>query len=182
MLEDCPKIKLCVSDASSITWFDPPPFETVTDPAIISAANESFIKGSLNEELNCNFSLTVDLTLITVSVKFRGSSIANFVRSKDVLSVQPGFESRFNATWVPDKLTLILFNVTSADKGEYRCEVLTFGSSVQTWARIIQVSLLGKLGQLAMIIIINSRYLRQIIQDNRQSPHATNIRQSPVEA
>lgn len=133
-----------LTDGSSITWFEPPPFEIVTDPATVSEVNKSLIKGSLNEEVNCNFNLTADLSLITVSMKFEGSSIATYVQSQHALSVQPGFESRFNATWDPNRLTLILFNVTSADKGEYRCEVLTLGSSAQTWARIIQVSLLEK--------------------------------------
>ena len=153
--DNFPKVKLYVSDGSSITWFEPPPFEIVTDPATVSEVNKSLIKGSLNEEVNCNFSLTAGLSLITVSMKFEGSSIVNYVRLQDqhVVSVQPGFERRFNATWDPNRLTLILFNVTSADEGEYRCEVLTFGSSGQTWARIIQVSLLGKLGEIVMIII-----------------------------
>ena len=173
MLENFPKKKLCVSDGSSITWYEPPPFQTVTDPAIISKANKSLIKGSFDEEVSCNFTLTSDLRLITVSMKLQSSSIANYVQSKHALSVQPGFKSRFNATWVPNRLTLILFNVTPADKGEYRCEVLTLeiaSSSVQTWERIIQVSLLGKLGELAMIIIIKIPLL------------VANIRQSPVES
>ncbi|XP_067030299.1 uncharacterized protein [Acropora muricata] len=103
--------------------------------------------GSFDEEVSCNFTLTSDLRLITVSMKLQSSSIATYVQSKHALSVQPGFESRFNATWVPNRLTLILFNVTPADKGKYRCEVLTLeiaSGSVQTWERIIQVSLLEK--------------------------------------
>ena len=152
-IEKFPKINLYVSDGSSITWFEPPPFEIVTDPATVSEVNKSLIKGSLNEEVSCNFTLTSDLSLITVSMKLQSSSIATYVQSQHALSVQPGFESRFNATWVPNRLTLILFDVTSADEGEYRCEVLTLGISVQTWARVIQVSLRGKLGELAMIVM-----------------------------
>lgn len=140
----CAVAAIRFTDGSSITWYEPPPFQTVTDPAIISKANKSLIKGSFDEEVSCNFTLTSDLRLITVSMKLQSSSIATYVQSKHALSVQPGFESRFNATWVPNRLTLIWFNVTPADKGEYRCEVLTLeiaSGSVQTWARIIQVSL-----------------------------------------
>ena len=68
------------------------------------------------------------------------------------------FRSRFNATWVPSRLTLILLNVTSADEGEYVCEVMTFRGSVETWVRKTQVSLLGKLGQPVNGIIIKSYY------------------------
>ena len=182
MIEKFPKSNLYVSDGSSITWFEPPPFQTVTDPATISKANKSLIIGSLNEEVSCNFTLTSDLSLITVSMKLQGSSIAAYVQSQHALSVQPGFDGRFNATWVPNRLTLILFNVTFADEGEYRCEVLTLGSSgsLQTWARIIQVSLLGKLGELAMIIIIKKPL--PVGNNSRKTSLVANIRQSPVES
>jgi len=120
----------------------------VTHSANIPEVNTTLTKGFPDEELSCSFSLSADLTLITVSMKFDGSSIANFVQLHQALSVQSGSESRFNVTWVPNKMTLHWFNVTSADEGEYRCEVLSFGvSAVETWARTIQVSLLGKLGQ-----------------------------------
>ena len=148
-----------ISDGGSITWFEPPPSETVTDPLIISAANKSLIKGSLNGELSCNFSVSADLSIIIVSIRFGGTSVANFATSQQALSVSPGFKSRFNVTWVPNKLTLIFFNVTSQDEGEFRCDVLTLrspGAVIQTWKRKIQVSLLGESGQLVRrILIIN---------------------------
>lgn len=128
---------------SSITWFEPPPFETITDPFSISAANKSLIKGSPKEELSCNFSLTSDLSIITTSMNFGGRAAATFLQGQQALSVDPRFANRFNATWVPNKLTLSFFNVTDADEGEYHCEVISFGSSVQTWIRRIKVSLLG---------------------------------------
>ena len=81
-------------------------------------------------------------------MKFGGRAAASFLQNKQTLSVDPTLVSRFNATWVPNKLTLILLKVTDAEEGEYRCEVISFGSSVQTWIRTIQVSLLGKLNQL----------------------------------
>ena len=63
-------------------------------------------------------------------------------------SVSPDFVRRVNATWLPNRLTLIFFNVTAAEEGEYRCEVLSFGAStVETWIRTIHVSLLGRLSQ-----------------------------------
>ncbi|XP_067030249.1 uncharacterized protein [Acropora muricata] len=131
-----------LSGGGSIIWFEPPPFETVTDPSIIATADINLTKGFADEELSCNFSLSADLSLVAASIKLGGSSVAGFVQNQQVLSIQPGFENRFNVTWVPNKLRLILLNVTSAEEGEYRCEVLAVGSSVQTWARAIQVSLL----------------------------------------
>ena len=90
----------------------------------------------------------MDLSIITVSMKSGVSTIATYLQSRQALSVTTSFMSRFSASWVPNKLTLILLNVTSADEGEYRCEVVTFGGSVQTWIRKIQVSVQGKLRQL----------------------------------
>ena len=150
--------QIFVSDGGSITWYDPPAIETVTTPSSISSANKSLVKGSMNAELNCNFSLTTDLRLIVVSMKFGITPVATYLRSQQALSVVQGFRSRFNATWVPSSLTLILLNVTSADEGEYLCEVMTFGRSVYTWVRKIQVSLLGKPGQPVNRIIIKSYY------------------------
>ena len=149
------KSNFYVSGGGSITWFEPPPFETVTDPSSIATAYINLTKGFVDEELSCNFSLSADLSFVAASIKLGGSSVAGFVQNQRVLSMQPGLENRFNVTWVSNKLTLILLNVTSAEEGEYRCEVLAVGSSVQTWARAIQVSLLGKFIQPLNISLIN---------------------------
>lgn len=90
----------------------------------------------------------MDLSIITVSMKSGASTIATDLQSRQALSVTTRYMNCFKASWAPNKLTLILLNVTSADEGEYRCEVKTFGGWVQTWIRKIQVSLLGKLRQL----------------------------------
>ena len=91
-----------------------------------------------------------------------GTPVASFAQSQQVLSVPPDFKSRFNVTWVPNKLTLVFFQVTSADEGEFGCDVLTLGSPgavIQTWKRNIQVSLLGKSCQIVMRILIINYFL-----------------------
>ena len=69
-----------------------------------------------------------------------------------LLEVEPAFAKRFNAVWVPNKLTLIFFNVTDAQEAEYFCEVTTVGRSARLWSRKIQLLVLGKLRQLANVI------------------------------
>ena len=134
-------------------WYEPPPFESVTDASSISRTNKQVIQGSLNEELSCNFSLTPDLNITTVTMIFRGRPAVTFV--PNVLPhVELAFTERFNAVWVPNKLTLIIFNVTSAEEGEYGCEVVTIGTSARTWIRKIQLLVVGKLSQLAMRNVI----------------------------
>ena len=135
------------SDGGSITWFEPPPSQTVTGPLPVSVTNKSLIKGSINEELSCNFSLTAGLRIIAVSMKIGGRAAATFVPNQKTPSVEPSFASRLNATWFPNKLTLILFNVTAAEEEEYLCQVVSV-SPPQIWIRKIHVSLLGKLKQL----------------------------------
>ena len=139
-------LRCLYSDGGSITWFEPPPAQTVTSPLAVST-NKSLIKGSINEELSCNFSLTAGLRIIAVSMKIGGRAAVTFLPNQKTPSVEPIFASRLKATWLPNKLTLIFFNVTAAEEKEYRCEVVSF-SPAQTWIRKIHVSLLGKLRQL----------------------------------
>ena len=87
-------------------------------------------------------------------MKIGGRAAATFVQHyQQTLSVEPSFASRLNATWFPNKLTLILFNVTEAEEGEYLCQVASV-SPAQVWMRKIHVSLLGKLRQLVKRMIL----------------------------
>ena len=87
------------------------------------------------------------LRIIAVSMKIGGRAAATFVPNQKMLSVEPSFASRLNATWFPNKLTLIFFKVTAAEEKEYRCQVVSVSPS-KTWIRKIHVSLVGKLRQL----------------------------------
>ena len=115
---------------------------------MISRTNKQVIQGSLNEELSCNFSLTLGLEIRVVAIKFRSRPAVTFVPNV-FLRVEPVFAKRFNAVWVPNRLTLIFSNVTDAEKGEYCCQVVTIGRSPRTWIRKIQLLVVGKLSQLA---------------------------------
>ena len=83
-------------------------------------------------------------------MKFLGHPAVTLV-PKQSPWVEPVFAKHFNAVWVPNKLTLILFNVTDAEEGEYCCEVMTtyLEGSARIWMREIQLLVLGKLSQLA---------------------------------
>ena len=87
-------------------------------------------------------------------MKLDGSSVATFAPGQQAPTVTPSFVNRFNATWVPNQLTLILLNVTAAEEGEYLCEVVSVGGLIQTWYRTIHVSLLGKHSQLVKRILM----------------------------
>ncbi|XP_044171636.1 fibroblast growth factor receptor 2-like [Acropora millepora] len=131
-----------LANGGSITWFEPPPTQTASGPLTVSETNKTLIKGSPNEEVSCNFSLTADLSIIAVSMKFGGKAAATLVKNQQAPSVEPIFASRLNATWYLNKLTLILFHVTDAEEGEYLCQVVSV-SPAQIWIRKIHVSLLA---------------------------------------
>ena len=76
--------------------------------------------------------VSFELGLTTVASYFPSHSFVN------------SFDNRFNASWAPTKLTLIVFNVTSDDKGEYSCRVQAFSGGLKTWLRKIEVDVLGK--------------------------------------
>ena len=132
------------SDGGSITWYEPPPLETVTDDAVTFTSFKNLIKGSLNKQLSFNFSLTADLTIVSVTIELDNDAVATYLPVILTPTVESTFVGRFNVSWVPTKLTLIVLNVSSADKGRYRCEVLTSGGGVKRWKRIIEVDVFGK--------------------------------------
>lgn len=133
-----------ISDAGSITWHEPPPSQIVTDDTVTFTSFKILTKGSFNEELSFNFSLTADLAIVSVTIQLDGNVVATYFPGLATVTVESPYFSRFNATWVPTKLTLIVLNVTSADKGQYRCEVLTTEGDINRWKRIIEVEVFGK--------------------------------------
>lgn len=137
---------ITTSDAvGSVTWFEPPPFETVTDPSLVHTNSTKLRKGSTNVHLNWEFSLTSELNLILVTIRLDGTSVGNIIPSTGDAATSASFTSRFNVSWVAQHATLIIFNVTSADEGLFTCELNTFeGGTNKIWNRNIDVSVVGK--------------------------------------
>lgn len=77
-----------------------------------------------------------------MTLRFDGSVIATLDPSTGSVSVNQGFTSRVNVTWVNGNVTLIILNVTSADEGVYSCELT---GSTNSWRRKIQVATIGNL-------------------------------------
>ena len=74
------------------------------------------------------------LFLLLLSMKFGGRVAATFVQNQQTPSVELSFASRLNASWFPNKQTVILFNVTAAEGGEYLCEMVSVRPA-QTWIK-----------------------------------------------
>ena len=97
-------------------------------------------EGSTNQPLNWSFSLELDI-LLFVTLSFDGSFIATIDPSTGSFSVNQGFTSRVNVTWVNGNVTLIILNVTSADEGVYSCQL----TGTNSWRRNIRVATVGNL-------------------------------------
>ena len=134
------------SDAvGSVTWFSPPPVETVTDNTIVHTNSTKFRKGSTHVYLNWEFSLTNELSLILVTFKFDGTSVGTIVPSTGAAAPSASFTLGFNVSWVAQHATLTIFNVTTADEGLFTCELNTFaGVTNKIWKRNVDVSVVGK--------------------------------------
>ncbi|XP_067053552.1 uncharacterized protein [Acropora muricata] len=131
------------SDGSGITWHEPPPFHTVTNTRITSFTHKNLTQGFLNEELSCSFNLSGDMSLVSVWFELDSVTLASYFSIVSSPTVQDSFASRFNATWVPTRLTLVVFNVTRDDKGEYYCKVQALlNGRGKFWNRKIQVDVL----------------------------------------
>ena len=134
------------SDAvGSVTWFSPPPVETVTDPTIVHTNSTKLRKGSTNVHLNLEFSLASELNLLFITLKFEGITVGTIVPSSDTAAGDAAFASRFIVSWVAQRATLSIFNVTTADEGLFACELNTFEvATSKVWKRNIDVSVVGK--------------------------------------
>ena len=122
-----------------ITSIQPPPVETVTDDQVVHTNNTSLYMGSGNNRLNWRFNLAQDP--ISVLLQLDGASVATIAPSTPLVTVAQPFTSRVDVTWVSGHVTLIIFNVTTADEGVFSCVLVAF--SGHAWKRNIKVAVVG---------------------------------------
>lgn len=131
---------------SSITWYEPLPVRTVRDPRVVHATSIQLREGSVNELLRWNFSLSKFVSL-QVYLFFDGAYAALIDHgTTGFVGVYERFISRFNISWIPPSYaTLIIFNVTTADKGTFRFEVWSYETkiSLKVWKCDLKVTIVG---------------------------------------
>ena len=77
-------------------------------------------------------------------MRFNTDSLALSGPGGSAAQVYDAFKDKFNFTWISQRLTLVIFNVTAAyekSKGEFSCELAT---NEGAWIRKIQVEIVGK--------------------------------------
>ena len=139
-------INVRLSDGGSITWYEPLPLETIVDENVYHTNSTQFLEGSNHSTLSWNFSLTSDLSFGSLKLKLNGVSIAGALWSGQH-GVLDGFKKRFDISWIPiQRVTLVIFNVTTNEDGIYACEVSTTEGLVsKVWKSKIEVDVVGKL-------------------------------------
>ena len=93
--------------------------------------------------LSWNFSLT-SVNLFAVTIRFNTESLAFSGPGGSGATVYDAFKDRFNFSWISQRLTLVIFNVTAEydkSKGKFGCELTTANGP---WKRKIQVEIVGK--------------------------------------
>ena len=84
------------------------------------------------------------MTLFSVTIRFDTDTLALSGPGGSAARVEDAFKDKFNFTWISQRLTLVIFNVTAAydeSKGEFSCELTT---AEGTWSRKIRVKIVGK--------------------------------------
>ena len=141
---------LFYSSDTSVTWFEPPPVEVISDHNLVHYASNTtkLPLASTNISLSWNFSLASSLFFISLNLRLNGEAIGVVPPTG---RGQPGiispFDQRFSLNWIPsEKVTLTIFNVTADDNGTFLCELNLFESTSNLWKSIIPVQVLGKFG------------------------------------
>ena len=106
---------------------------------MVHTSNTSLYIGSSNKRLNWTFSLAQDP--VSVLLLLDGSGLATITPSTSSVTVAQALSSRVNVTWISGHVTLIFFNVTTADEGLYSCQVTD--ANVKVWKRNIKVAVVG---------------------------------------
>ena len=118
---------------------------TETDNTVISVADSKQLLRGVDGSLSWNFTLTGE-QFASARLKWKTTTVASIRPAFSIVSVSPGFEDRFNLTWInSQRTTLVIFNVNAEHEGEFSCETSSIvGGNLKQWIRKIQVEVVGK--------------------------------------
>ena len=137
---------ILISDGVSVTWYEPPPEETLSDHNLDhKLMTVRLLEGVTDSPLSWNFSFSSDLSFDGLTVTFNGVNVAGVRSSGQAGLVNPS-DQRYNYNWIAtEKFTLIISNVTDGDSGMFACSVdLCQGVACNDWQSTIKVEVVGK--------------------------------------
>ncbi|XP_015764606.1 PREDICTED: fibroblast growth factor receptor 3-like isoform X3 [Acropora digitifera] len=129
------------TDGTQLTWNEPLPVLTVQESdsrQVVHRNRTRLIEGTINASLSWYFSLSSGLTLIGVNLKLETNGIAVVDNQKQEVSA--GFKDKYAVNWIPkQRITLVIFKVTSEHNATFACEVVASGNAISTWKSHVQV-------------------------------------------
>ena len=139
-------LKIFISDGVNVTWYEPPPEETLLDHNLDHKLKTvRLLEGVTDSPLSWNFSFSSDLSFDGLTVSFNGVNVAG-VRSSGQAGLANPSDQRYNFSWIAtEKFTLIISNVTDGDSGKFTCALnLCQGFACNSWESTIKVEVVGK--------------------------------------
>ena len=136
------------SDGGSITWLEPIPPKTSSNPAEKLSPGIVRVNEGSSVTLNWSYTLTSSLRLGVINFNADGIVTINADGSADPVAAQ--FQERFNVSSTTGKASLFISSVTVGDDrayGEFRCELID--SIPKTWKRAILLEVIGKFKSVA---------------------------------
>lgn len=105
------------SDGKSVTWFEPPPVEVISDHNLVHYATNitKLSVGSTNVPLSSNFSISSDILFVAATLRLN-EEVIGVVPPKGLgpAQINRPFDQRFSLKWIPfGKVTLTIFNVAT---------------------------------------------------------------------
>ena len=123
---------------------------TISDSQEVHTSKIQFYEGSINEQLNWRFSATQTVQFVTLELD--GTNVvANILPSTEEVVVGKDFTSRFNITWAAGHITLVIYKVTTSDKGVFSCQLNVPGNA---WRSNMEVVVLGKVIVLLLLLLL----------------------------
>ena len=139
-------LKIFISDGGSVTWYEPPPEETLSDHQFDHKLKTVQLReGETESPLSWNFSFSSGLRFNGLTVTFNGVNVAG-VLSSGLAGLENPSDQRFNFSWIPtEKFTLVIVNVTDGESGIFTCALsLCPGFGCNNWESTIKVEVVGK--------------------------------------
>ena len=140
--------KYSSSDGAVVTWYEPTPVQTTSNPAEVLIPGKLEVYEGSSATLNWNYSLSSTLT--DIQLRFKGVFIVKVLQTGQVGPVNASFGQRFSVSSTPQSVSLLISKVTTVDDksiGEFSCELNDLAGA--TWRRAIQVQVVGKLKSFA---------------------------------
>ena len=136
--------KYSPSDGVSVTWYEPTPVQTSSNPA------EALIPGKLHvyegSSVTLNWSYSLSSTFVSARLQFSGADIVIILSNGQAGPVNVSFRQRFTVKSTQQSISLLISKVTSDEdrsRGEFGYELSD--ASGAKWRRAIQVQVVGKL-------------------------------------